>query len=98
MSANVNTSNILHLYFAEVGIMQYAQSRANEIEALAEEIKKNTGARKVFQSLPIHMRRRAMSHNIKRLPRRLHNIARKEVISVFKLFILVIKLMLSFLK
>ncbi|XP_076089545.1 ribonucleases P/MRP protein subunit POP1-like isoform X2 [Mytilus galloprovincialis] len=71
-------ANVLLERPKEVGIMQYAQSRANEIEALAIEIKKNTGARKVFQSLPIHMRRRAMSHNIKRLPRRLHNIARKE--------------------
>ncbi|CAG2237627.1 POP1 [Mytilus edulis] len=71
-------ANVLLERPKEVGIMQYAQSRANEIEALAEEIKKNTGARKVFQSLPIHMRRRAMSHNIKRLPRRLQNIARKE--------------------
>lgn len=32
----------------------------------------------VFQTLPRHMRRRAMSHNVKRLPRRLQEIAQKE--------------------
>ena len=35
--------------------------------------------KRVFQQLPRHMRRRAMSHNIRRLPRRLREKAKKEV-------------------
>ena len=37
------------------------------------------GGKRVFQTLPRHMRRRAMSHNPKRLPRRLQEAATKEV-------------------
>ena len=37
------------------------------------------GGRRVFQSLPRHMRRRAMSHNIKRLPLRLQPAAQREM-------------------
>jgi len=32
-----------------------------------------------FQHVPKHMRRRAVSHNIKRLPKRLHGIHRSQV-------------------
>ncbi|CAL1531102.1 unnamed protein product [Lymnaea stagnalis] len=32
-----------------------------------------------FQKLPRHMRRRAMSHNIKRVPKRLHTVVRAEI-------------------
>ena len=35
--------------------------------------------KRVFQQLPRHMRRRAMSHNVRRLPRRLREKAKKEV-------------------
>lgn len=62
--------------------MQYAQSRASEIEALAADIKTKTGNKLVFQFLPRNLRRRAMSHNIKRLPRRLQGLAKPEVIFV----------------
>lgn len=34
-----------------------------------------SGPRTVFQRLPRHMRRRAMSHNIKRLPRAVRHMA-----------------------
>lgn len=71
---------VIHIFLlTEIGVVAFAQSRASEIEALAREIKTNTGTRKLFQSLPIHMRRRAMSHNIKRLPRRLQKYATAEV-------------------
>jgi ribonuclease P/MRP protein subunit POP1 len=62
--------------------VQYAQSRASEIEALAADIKTKTGNKLVFQFLPRNLRRRAMSHNIKRLPRRLQGLAKPEVIFV----------------
>lgn len=44
-------------------------------------VTKRTGSNHVFQALPKHMRRRAMSHNTKRLPRRLRDVASKMVIS-----------------
>lgn len=42
-------------------------------------VTKRTGSNHVFQALPKHMRRRAMSHNINRLPRRLRDVASKMV-------------------
>ena len=41
--------------------------------------KPGEGGKRVFQQLPRHMRRRAMSHNVRRLPRRLQEKASKEV-------------------
>jgi len=42
-------------------------------------MKSKGGAKRTFQLLPRHMRRRAMSHNVKRLPRRLRKMAQIEV-------------------
>uniref|UniRef100_A0A8D0G980 POP1 homolog, ribonuclease P/MRP subunit n=1 Tax=Sphenodon punctatus TaxID=8508 RepID=A0A8D0G980_SPHPU len=56
----------------------FAQARAAEINAMLKAVKQKSSNSLVFQTLPRHMRRRAMSHNIKRLPRRLREIARKE--------------------
>ena len=41
------------------------------------------GSKRAFQMVPRHMRRRAMSHNVKRLPRRLRKAARKEVLPCY---------------
>ncbi|XP_038246125.1 ribonucleases P/MRP protein subunit POP1 isoform X8 [Dermochelys coriacea] len=56
----------------------FAQARAAEISAMLKAVTQKSSNSLVFQTLPRHMRRRAMSHNIKRLPRRLREIARKE--------------------
>uniref|UniRef100_K7G0N9 POP1 homolog, ribonuclease P/MRP subunit n=1 Tax=Pelodiscus sinensis TaxID=13735 RepID=K7G0N9_PELSI len=56
----------------------FAQARAAEISAMLKAVKQKSSNSLVFQTLPRHMRRRAMSHNIKRLPRRLREIAKKE--------------------
>ncbi|XP_062424310.1 ribonucleases P/MRP protein subunit POP1 [Rhea pennata] len=56
----------------------FAQARAAEINAMLKAVAQKSSNSLVFQTLPRHMRRRAMSHNIKRLPRRLQEIARKE--------------------
>lgn len=42
-------------------------------------VTKTTGSCHVFGALPKHMRRRAMSHNTKRLPRRLRDVANRMV-------------------
>ncbi|KAK2578950.1 hypothetical protein KPH14_011154 [Odynerus spinipes] len=55
----------------EVPIMKLAAARAGEIAAMTYSIENPQQTKLVFQKLPIHMRRRVMSHNAKRLPRRL---------------------------
>ncbi|XP_036064890.1 ribonucleases P/MRP protein subunit POP1 isoform X2 [Onychomys torridus] len=56
----------------------FAQARAAEISAMLKAVAQKSSNSLVFQTLPRHMRRRAMSHNVKRLPRRLQEIAKKE--------------------
>lgn len=59
-----------HLPFA-ANSLKFTASRSVEIAALSESILKPSKNKLVFQSLPVHMRRRVMSHNSNRLPRRL---------------------------
>ncbi|KAM9278779.1 ribonucleases P/MRP protein subunit POP1 [Cariama cristata] len=61
-----------------ITVSTFAQARAAEISAMLKAVAQKSSNSLVFQTLPRHMRRRAMSHNIKRLPRRLQEIARKE--------------------
>ncbi|XP_038601098.1 ribonucleases P/MRP protein subunit POP1 [Tachyglossus aculeatus] len=56
----------------------FARARAAEISAMLKAVTQKSSNSLVFQTLPRHMRRRAMSHNVKRLPRRLREIAQKE--------------------
>ncbi|KZC07365.1 Ribonucleases P/MRP protein subunit POP1, partial [Dufourea novaeangliae] len=55
----------------EVHIMKLVSSRASEIAAMTYSIENPQQTKLVFQKLPMYMRRRVMSHNVKRLPRRL---------------------------
>ena len=60
--------------------MEFAQARAAEISVLAPLVKGagTFGTKRAFQRLPRHLRRRAMSHNIYRLPVRLRAQAKLE--------------------
>lgn len=51
--------------------LRFATSRSVEIAAMTESILRPSMTRLIFQTLPVHMRRRVMSHNCKRLPRKL---------------------------
>ena len=62
-----------------VCIADFLQARATELHNMAVAISHHGGTRRAFQTLPRHMRRRAMSHSIKRLPYRLREQAKKEV-------------------
>ncbi|CAH1773994.1 unnamed protein product [Owenia fusiformis] len=63
-----------------INILEYAEARGQEIEAMTKVVMDtNLGKRRIIQQLPRHMRRRAMSHNIKRIPRRLRNIAQSQM-------------------
>ncbi|KAK3090672.1 hypothetical protein FSP39_013594 [Pinctada imbricata] len=57
----------------EISVVQYAQSRASEIQALSQEVNKKNASSFVNTFIPRHMRRRAMSHNVKRFPRRIRD-------------------------
>lgn len=54
----------------EVMTFRYGHSHMNEIKALTEAVENPSSTKLVFQKLPKHMRRRAMSHNPNRLPRK----------------------------
>ncbi|KAM9353021.1 ribonucleases P/MRP protein subunit POP1 [Symphorus nematophorus] len=55
----------------------FARARAAEVRAMLKAVTKTTASCHVFGALPKHMRRRAMSHNTKRLPRRLRDVANR---------------------
>ncbi|MCI4391374.1 hypothetical protein PGIGA_G00133550 [Pangasianodon gigas] len=55
----------------------FAKARAAEVNAMLRAVTKTTGSSQVFGALPKHMRRRAMSHNTKRLPCRLREMAQR---------------------
>ncbi|KAF7991926.1 hypothetical protein HCN44_010727 [Aphidius gifuensis] len=55
----------------EVKISKLTSSRASEIAAITHSLENPQHTKLVFQKLPVHMRRRVMSHNAKRMPRRL---------------------------
>ncbi|XP_059195587.1 ribonucleases P/MRP protein subunit POP1 [Centropristis striata] len=55
----------------------FASARAAEVRTMLKAVTKTTGSCHVFGALPKHMRRRAMSHNTKRLPCRLRDVANR---------------------
>ncbi|XP_072947317.1 ribonucleases P/MRP protein subunit POP1 [Epargyreus clarus] len=59
-----------HLPYS-ANIFKFAVSRSVEIAAMTESVIRPSKTKLIFQSLPVHMRRRVMSHNCKRLPRNL---------------------------
>ncbi|KAF9217819.1 hypothetical protein BGZ59_009792 [Podila verticillata] len=64
-----------------LNVVDFAQARAFEINAMHTAMRqsKDSAAQRAFQSLPRNLRRRAASHNIKRLPVRLRERAMREV-------------------
>lgn len=64
-----------------MSVLKFAQCRARELEALSQAAEHVGGTKLSFQRLPRHMRRRAMSHNIRRIPCRLRLKAQAEVIA-----------------
>lgn len=53
-----------------INVLNFAECRSQEIMTLMNEISRQ-GGKFSIQRLPFHMRRRAASHNPKRLPRNL---------------------------
>lgn len=57
-----------------ISTYRYASEHVKEIKDLLSNIRNPSNTKLIFQSLPKHMRRRAMSHHPKRLPRKYRNI------------------------
>eukprot|EP01119_Soliformovum_irregulare_P023635 TRINITY_DN8296_c0_g1_i1.p1 TRINITY_DN8296_c0_g1~~TRINITY_DN8296_c0_g1_i1.p1 ORF type:complete len:703 (-),score=165.05 TRINITY_DN8296_c0_g1_i1:20-2128(-) len=64
-----------------LSVLEYAKRRKTELKLLISAIETKTGTRRVFQTLPKHLRRRAMSHNPRRMPRRLRDAAEREFLN-----------------
>lgn len=64
-----------------INVGEFAEARALELHNMIREIGNadKKGSKRIFQSLPKHMRRRAVSHNAKRMPVRLREFLKKEV-------------------
>jgi len=63
----------------ELNIEEYATARLQEMDVLVDHISKSKrDSKNLFQDFPLHMRRRAASHNVKRLPRRVRERAEKK--------------------
>lgn len=54
-----------------ISLLKFTAARYKEIQAMRQSLKSSSSVKLAFQKLPVHMRRRAMSHNVKRLPCRL---------------------------
>lgn len=57
-----------------LNLIKFTAARSREIQAMRDSLSTFSGTKLAFQKLPKHMRRRVMSHNAKRLPRRLREI------------------------
>ncbi|GAU99433.1 hypothetical protein RvY_10438 [Ramazzottius varieornatus] len=62
----------------DLNVIAFAEKRSREIRTLVDSLALKKTNKRVFQQLPRHMRRRAMSYNVKRLPKRLRAVAFKE--------------------
>ena len=64
-------------------VVEFASARSTELSSLVALLSSKDaadgGGRRVFQSLPRHLRRRAQSHNLHRLPYRLRAAAQREM-------------------
>ena len=65
-----------------LNVDHFVNSRTFEIRQLYQGMRssKRSGATRVFQSLPRNMRRRTASHNVRRIPKRMHNRAKREML------------------
>ncbi len=62
-----------------VHVLDFAEARATELCSMVNALSSKGDSKLPAQKLPRHMRRRAASHNVKRLPRRLREAASREV-------------------
>ncbi|KAG2145816.1 ribonucleases P/MRP protein subunit POP1-domain-containing protein [Suillus clintonianus] len=69
---------------ASIDVERFTEARAYEIDAMQKAIKTagESVTHRVWQTLPRHLRRRAASHDVRRVPLRLRDKARAEMVPV----------------
>ncbi|KAJ7288398.1 POP1-domain-containing protein [Mycena rebaudengoi] len=69
-----------------IDVERFAEARAFEIDAMHKAMKTASASatQRVWQTLPRHLRRRAASHDVRRVPLRLRDRARQEMNSIKK--------------
>ena len=60
-------------------VVDFVEARAKELSAMVHAVTNKGGAKRTFQKLPRHMRRRAASFNVRRLPHQARESAVNEV-------------------
>ncbi|KAG9057294.1 hypothetical protein FS842_007652 [Serendipita sp. 407] len=80
-SATVVPASVLKPLPSSIDVVKFVEARAFEITSMQTAMKttKNAASSRVWQSLPRHLRRRAASHNSRRVPVRLREKAKKEM-------------------
>jgi len=76
---------IVHsVYFhSEIDFHNFIEKRAHEMEAMMQSSRAVKENQRIMQKLPRHMRRRAASHDVRRLPLALREAASREVDGCF---------------
>ena len=78
--SSVGSSVLIGATPRSLSVTDFAAARVSEIQNLTSVLSEaSQGNRRAFQTLPKHMRRRTMSHNPRRMPVRLREIARREL-------------------
>ena len=77
MTVSVGIENLC--VTVEFGVSEYVEARNGELEQMFSLSSVVHGNARIMQRLPRHMRRRAASHNVKRLPANIRSIAEREV-------------------
>ena len=67
-----------------LNVPEYTAARLTEMGDFARSMQEGTSMRRVYQTVPRHMRRRAMSHNAHRLPKKLRGPALREMAKMSK--------------
>jgi ribonuclease P/MRP protein subunit POP1 len=68
-----------------IEVLPFASSRLKELEYLEKQVRTMTGNRRAFQMLPRHLRRRAASHYVKRIPRKWSELREQAIREVEKI-------------
>ncbi|CAG8727746.1 15411_t:CDS:10, partial [Dentiscutata erythropus] len=78
--------NVANYVPRTINVVDFAEARAFEINAMNDALERARQTRNtnVIQYLPRHLRRRAASHNVKRLPARLRKQAAEEIVKSTK--------------
>lgn len=68
------------ILFTAIDVIEYAKCRAAELQLLDAATQKRKVSQAVNGLMSISMRRRAMSHNVKRMPRRIREVTNSLII------------------